>query len=339
MNRQLAAKGTWPAFLVLNVVAWAAAVHAQPAAPPVILEVDLENYVQYWDDLADPAKLASVPSRTTVSSKAFMQNVWVADVVAVNGRRARGTFVNRTQSFSYRPSPTPGQNVADINRNGGPSTEVLEIQQADGTPVGTVMGIGLVAGSAPPGSPNAIALSNTAIVGGTGAFLGARGQCGIANSSGVRNASQSEDPSLRRELGGGTMRMVLYLIPASRPEVVMTATGPAVVHSNAYNLVNSSAPARAGEVLSVFVRGLGPTRPNIPPGTAFPSSPLASAVGPVSVTLNEISAEVLGAAGYPGSTDGYQVNFRVPNEIQKGTAELQVSSAWIPSASVPISVQ
>jgi uncharacterized protein (TIGR03437 family) len=307
--------------------------------PPVILEVDVENYVQYWADVTDPTKLASTPTQTTATGRAFMENVWVADVVAVNGTPARGTFVSRTQSFSYRPTPAPGQHIADINRNGGPTTEALEILLPDGTPVGTIVGTGFVAGTAPPGSPRGLMFSNVAVIGGTGAFLGVKGQCGIAMASGVRNASQSEDPSLRRTIGGGKMRMILHLIPAIRPEIVSLPDGPAVVHSADYTLVTAAAPAHKGEILSIVAKGLGPTRMNAGIGTPFPSDPLAVVNSPVAVVVNGIAAEVLGAVGYPGSTDAYQVNFRVPAETVAGAATLSISSAWIPSSSMTIPVR
>ena len=35
------------------------------APPPVILQVDLENMVQYWGDVSDPSKLATVLTPTT----------------------------------------------------------------------------------------------------------------------------------------------------------------------------------------------------------------------------------------------------------------------------------
>jgi uncharacterized protein (TIGR03437 family) len=95
----------------------------------------------------------------------------------------------------------------------------------------------------------------------------------------------------------------------------------------------------AGEILSLFATGLGPTRTSLTPGQAFPSSPLAVVNSPLDVTVNGKSAEVLGAVGYPGAVDGYQVNFRVPPDTGVGTATLQISSAWIPGAPVTIAVQ
>jgi uncharacterized protein (TIGR03437 family) len=64
-----------------------------------------------------------------------------------------------------------------------------------------------------------------------------------------------------------------------------------------------------------------------------------SANSPVDVTVDGKSAEVLAAVGYPGTVDGYQVNFRVPADTSAGTATLQVSAAWIPGPPVNIAVR
>ena len=60
---------------------------------------------------------------------------------------------------------------------------------------------------------------------------------------------------------------------------------------------------------------------------------------PVEVTVNGKAAEVIGAVGYPGAVDAYQVNFRVPPDTAKGPASIQLSAAWILGAPVSIPVQ
>ena len=60
---------------------------------------------------------------------------------------------------------------------------------------------------------------------------------------------------------------------------------------------------------------------------------------PVEVTVNGKDAEVLSAVGSPGSTDGYQVNFRVPSDITTGSASIQISAAWIAGPPVNVAVQ
>jgi uncharacterized protein (TIGR03437 family) len=59
----------------------------------------------------------------------------------------------------------------------------------------------------------------------------------------------------------------------------------------------------------------------------------------VDVTVNGKPADVLGAVGYPGAVDGYQVNFRVPPDTAKGVAAIQVSAAWVASTVAHITVQ
>jgi hypothetical protein len=310
---------TMPACLAV----WAVAGFAQ-APPPVILEIDIENYVQYWDDGGDPSKFAAdVNARTTTRLfAAFTSTLHLGDIVAVNGRPAKGTYINRSQLVRFNPIMTSGQSIADIARSGGPGLQSLEILQPDGTPIGTIMCQWLVGGSAPPGSPSTVVAGNGAIVGGTGAFLGVRGQIGVEAGATTRNTSYAEDPSNRRAYGGGSLRMLLSLIPMFRPEIQATPTGPAVVHSSDFSGVTAAKPATAGEIHSLFATGLGPVRASVDPGSPFPSSPLASVNSPVEVTLNGAWAEVLGSVGYPGSVDGYQVNFRVPAGMPPGTARL-----------------
>lgn len=55
--------------------------------------------------------------------------------------------------------------------------------------------------------------------------------------------------------------------------------------------------------------------------------------------VNGKAAEVLSAMGYPGTVDGYQVNFRLPPDTAKGPASIQISAARISGAAVSIPVQ
>ena len=43
--------------------------------------------------------------------------------------------------------------------------------------------------------------------------------------------------------------------------------------------------------------------------------------------------------GLPGVVDDYQVTFRVPPDVAKGTATVQVSAAWIPGPEIKIAIQ
>jgi uncharacterized protein (TIGR03437 family) len=312
------------------------------APPPTILAIDLENYVEYQDDGGVPSKYATNPNITpAVMPTNFFVVTMLGDIVAVNGQAAKGTFVGRTGVIRASPIAAPGFAIADVQR-AGIREQIFEILQSDGTPVGTIMGLGLSGGStSPPGAPWSNRPGNFAIVGGTGAFLGARGQeSGFASPAiPSRSASMTEDPANRRTNGGGSVRYILHVIPMAVPQIANTPQGPAVTHASSFSLVTAAKPAAAGEILSLFASGLGPTVPGVDPGQPFPASPLAAVNSPVEVTVNGKPADVLGAAGFPGAVDGYQVNFRLPPDTARGLATIQLSAAWIPSAPVNIAVQ
>jgi uncharacterized protein (TIGR03437 family) len=328
---------------VLIVAGYCSPGYAQ-VAPPAILEVEVENLVQYQGDISDPSKFGTNPNVTPPGPVHFSQvEVVLADIVAVNGQPAKGTFIGRPVAIGLTPAPTgqaPALSIADITRS-AIREQIFEILKSDGTPVGTIVGLGLSGGPAPPGV-SLFQTNNFAIVGGTGAFLGARGQFGVEQTpqtTPARAASIAEDPAKRRINGGGRNSYVLTVIAMSTPQIVTTAGGPAVTHSSDFSLVSASKPAAAGETLSVFVIGLGPTNPGVDPGKPFPASPLALVNSPVAVTVNGKSAEVTAAVGFPGAVDGYQVNFRVPQDTAKGVATIQVSAAWITGPAVNIAVQ
>jgi uncharacterized protein (TIGR03437 family) len=324
---------------LLAAVSWPWSGQAQTPGQAV-LKIDIANYVPYTYDLVDIEKFASAPVMTPPvlgGGRAFSFFVFIGDIVAVNGKPAKGLWTARGTTFGFDPNAVPGRSTADVTR-GNIIDMYWEILQSGGTPVGTLAASGLTRGTPPPGAPLTQTGDNLYITGGTGAFLGARGQAGVIDLGSPRQASVVEDPASRRILGGAKRSYVLHLIPMSVPQVVTTANGPAITHSSDFSLVTASKPAAAGEILSLFATGLGPTVPGVDPGQPLPSNP-AAINSPVEVMVNGKSADILAAVGYPGAVDGYQVNFRVPPDTTKGAATVQVSAAWIAGAPVRIMVQ
>jgi len=338
---------TLPNWIITLATALCAAACSQPGlaqvAPPSILQIDLANNVVYFQDTSDISKYATEPNVTppTISFRNFYRAEGIADIVAVNGQPMKGTYANAATAMALRTAPTPGQAIADMVRQAITVT-TFEILKSDGTSIGTIVASGLFAGDAPPGSPTAAAGGNVVITGGTGAFLGARGQMSVAAAApGVatqRNASMTEDPANRRRNGGGTQRWVIHLIPMSAPQVVTSAGGPAVFHSD-FSPVTAARPARSGEFLIVQASGLGPTRPGVEPGQPFPADEILPVNSPIAVTVNGQDAEVVNAVGWPGLVDTYRVDVRVPAGIGAGTASVQLSAAWIAGTAVRIAVQ
>jgi hypothetical protein len=311
-------------------------------APPTILVVDVENLVHYREDTSDLSKFATDPNVTTpVLPRTFYFGVIIGDIVAVNGQPAKGTMTRNRRTFLLRTAPDPGQGIADTVR-GGVMADSFEILKSDGNPIGTIVSYGLAEGAPPLGGPLSITQGSFAIVGGTGAFLGARGQFGNAVTSqtiAIRDASVTEDPANRRRNGGGRAKFVLQVIPMSRPEIIVNSSGPAVVHANDFTPVRAANPATSGELLILYATGLGPTRPGVDPGKPFTTSPQQIVNSPVEVTVNGTSAEVLYAGGFPGSVDGYHVSFRLPSVTAAGEVSLQLTSAFIPGPEVKIAVK
>ena len=330
--------------LLITLIAVAVAVYNRALAQPptATLTIDLGNVVEYQDDIYDPVKFARsstiTPSLGIGSGGAianFVVVTLIGDIAAVNGQPARGLYAGRTRVLNANSTPVPGQAIADAMRT-GMREHIFEILQPDGTPIGTIMAMGFSGGNAPPGQPSS-ERANWAITGGTGAFLGARGQVEGTGTNG-RAASFAEDPANRRLNGGNPSRYILHIIPMLVPQIVITANGPAITHSSDFSLVNASNPAAAGEILSLFASGLGPVR-DVVTGQPFPATPPAPVNSPVQVIVNGTPSDVIGAFGYPGSIDGYQVNFRVPPDAAKGSALIQITGAWVPSAAVSIPVQ
>ena len=129
-----------------------------------------------------------------------------------------------------------------------------------------------------------------------------------------------------------------YVAPLPPPKIATVAGGAAVTHSADFSVVTPSKPAIAGEILSLFATGLGPTRPNVASGQPFPVGPLTQVDSLVEVRVNGKSSIVLGAYGFPGAVDGYQVNFRLPAGL-KGSVLIELSAGGVASMPVSIAVQ
>jgi hypothetical protein len=285
---------------------------ASAQTQPAVLEIDVENLVAY------------------IGNAHFPTGLRLGDITAVNGQPVKGTYSGVAFGLGLTPAPQPGQPIADATAV-SLRQESFQILGLDGAPVGTIMTVGPAGGPPPPGAPPAQENGDLAIVGGTGAFLGVRGEKGRGVSiAPLRRAALDEDPSKRRQIGGGHIREILYVISMSQPDIVTTGGRPALIHANDSTPVSISKPATEGEVLSLYATGLGPTRPSTGPAGVVNS--------PVEVKVNGKIAEVISAVGSPGTVDRYEVKFRVPSGTERGTATIQVTAAWIASPPVTFAV-
>jgi uncharacterized protein (TIGR03437 family) len=317
-------------FLIIAACALCRLLDAQtsPAAAdaPVVITVEAQNSTLYRGDTFDLSKIAKDPGPTTSVNTAFITSFNIADIRTINGGTARGIWSYTVGALPFRANPQPGQPIADVDSSGMFQC-IWQIVTADGKYIGTLIDNGALP------SPHHI------VTGGDGAFLGMTGVHGAMQSvTPQRAASTSEDPANRRTLGGGTLRTTFYLFPRSRPNVIATSGGPAVTHADG-TLVSTASPAAAGELLTLYATGLGPTTPFVEIGQVFPQGSAYPVNAPVNITINGQSSEVLYAGGYAGSVNGYQVNFRFPAGIPMGTGSLQLTAAWIPGVPVTIATK
>lgn len=316
---------------LIDLFLFAAAVTAQTPRV-VVLDILLENSVVYYYDVADPSKRGVEKGPTTVDMTkfgAFNQACQIDDIVEINGKPAKGIHFTCSYRMNFSATQEPGRAIGDAAfSNVWPNCN-WELLSKDGRFVGRLTDGGFFPHS---------------ILGGAGAFYGARGEH-HSTSLGVttRGASVAEDPSMRRtHPGTGKYRVQYYLTPMFYPEVETAADGPSIFHAD-FTAVTAANPAKAGETLILRAKNLGPTTPYTMPGQPFAKwtsgQPLPEVNSDVEVTIGGQPADVILKAGWPGEVGVYRLDIRVPGGVQPGNAKLQVTAAWIPSEEVRIAMQ
>ncbi len=103
-------------------------------------------------------------------------------------------------------------------------------------------------------------------------------------------------------------------------------------HGADSSYVDAAHPAKQGEVLVIYLSGMGPTKPSVKSGDAAPSSePLARVTNAATVTVEGQAAQVQYAGLTPGFVGLYQVNFKVPSNAGTGDLTLVVSQNGVSS--------
>jgi len=111
---------------------------------------------------------------------------------------------------------------------------------------------------------------------------------------------------------------------AAQPGVFTSDGVRAVAQHPDYGLVTALLPAISGEVITVYMTGLGAVAPAVMAGSAAPANPLSRTVETPEITVGGKTAEVLFSGLTPGFAGLYQVNFRVPEEAGSGDVDLEV---------------
>jgi len=111
----------------------------------------------------------------------------------------------------------------------------------------------------------------------------------------------------------------------------------AALHAD-FRPVTPSDPALPGEVILLFLTGLGPTTPSVATNAPGPSSPLALVNGDVVVGIDNAGMENFGAFYAPGLITAYQINFRVGLDVAAGLRDLNVVCDGVGSLAVKIPI-
>jgi hypothetical protein len=322
---------------VFGIASFALCAVAQPSSP-VTVEIKTANVVVYREDTSDTTRYAVDPGRTTpLALRTFMTVYWIGDIVAVNGKPAKGAMTVRGAFINLSSTPTTGVGIADIS-NSLASDWMFDLRRPDGVQVGSIVASGWTFGQPLVGFPGLLQ-GALAVTGGTGAFIGMRGQGGFsADMGGLRTASVSEDPANRRNHGGGSRRYTFQLMPAVRPEIVVSGGNPMIFHAD-FSPVTAANPATKGEVLVAAATGLGPTTPGLNSTATFSASSFQQVAPPVQVVVNEGVSDALNQIGWPGFRDRYRVDFPMPENVAPGTATVHLIAGWIPGAAIQIPVR
>ena len=226
--------------------------------------------------------------------------------------------------MGYSPTAGPGFAIAD-SAEGGPGECKWAILTVHGLLVGRFQEGGLGVHQ---------------ITGGSGVFLGIHGtQTRVQVVVAPRRTSMTEDPSLRRVLGGGTLIHTFHIAASYPPAFAGTDSSPEVYHAD-FSPVTTANPAQVGELLIAHAMNLGFTSPAVDPGAAFPnSSPYDEVIAPVEVIAGGQAVDAVNRLGWPGQVNLYRVDFVVPQGAGSGMVGLQIRAAGIAGPLVTIPVQ
>jgi uncharacterized protein (TIGR03437 family) len=89
--------------------------------------------------------------------------------------------------------------------------------------------------------------------------------------------------------------------------------------------------AKPGDVIILWGTGFGPTNPIAPAGAPVPSDATYSTTALPTITIDNVSAKVYGAALAPGFGGLYQVAIQVPLSLANGSWPIQASIGGVAS--------
>ena len=114
------------------------------------------------------------------------------------------------------------------------------------------------------------------------------------------------------------------VVSQGRPAIFSAGGLGAIQHAADYSLVTHSSPAVTGEVIIIYLTGLGAVDPPMLTGVPTPMAPLHRTVQTPEVKIGGKNAHLSFSGLTPGSIGVYQVNVLVPDGLTPGTVDVLV---------------
>ncbi|HEY6392390.1 MAG TPA: hypothetical protein VIX89_13985, partial [Bryobacteraceae bacterium] len=125
--------------------------------------------------------------------------------------------------------------------------------------------------------------------------------------------------------GTFTIPDLIDVVPVQLGVAAYTDGHAIAQHGADFSYVTASSPAKPGEVLVIYLSGMGPTNPAVKSGDPAPGTePLARVTLIPAVMVDGQDANVGYAGLSPGFVGLYQVNFTVPSNAKNGNLNLVI---------------
>jgi uncharacterized protein (TIGR03437 family) len=138
--------------------------------------------------------------------------------------------------------------------------------------------------------------------------------------------------------------VTLYQGDCSPGVFTLTSNGlgdGAILHSD-FSVVNSSSPAKQGEVVQIYLTGLGDVNPPVADGAPAPSNPLTGTTTSYEVWIGGAFSGVQGTVQFQGLAPGfpglYQINVQIPTNAPLGDQYVGINTekCYNEQARIPI---
>ena len=113
-------------------------------------------------------------------------------------------------------------------------------------------------------------------------------------------------------------------VVAVQPGIAAYQDGHVIAQDTGYNLITVQHPAHAGDVIVLYLTGMGPTSPPVATGVPAPRTPLAEVTTQTQVTIDGAPAQVIFAGLSPDSVGLYQIDVRIPDGAKTGDLAIVV---------------